>query len=211
MLTAIKNNGATLALFACACTGLVATTNYLTKETILEQERAQLKSILNQVIAPKMHDNELYSSCTLVQSLALGSSESLPAYIATMQGSPSGIAIEAIAPDGYNGKIKIIVGIDYHGIVTGVRVLSHNETPGLGDKIDTRVTNWVDSFISKSVTDSNRDSWNVKKDGGEYDQFTGATITPRAVVKAVKKAVIFYNDNRETLYAQEKNCGGKYE
>jgi len=211
MLTAIKNNGTTLAIFAFACTGLVAITHYLTQDTILQQEREQLKSILNQVIPHKMHDNKLYSACTLVQSKKLGSIEALPAYIATKNGQPSGIAIEAIAPDGYNGKIKIIVGMNYVGKITGTRVLSHNETPGLGDKIDTRISNWVEGFKGKKVTQDNLDNWRVKKDGGQFDQFTGATITPRAVVKAVKNSVIFYNINRSTLYSQAKGCGDGHE
>jgi len=135
----------------------------------------------------------------------------LPAYIATKNGQPSGIAIEAIAPDGYNGKIKIIVGMNYVGKITGTRVLSHNETPGLGDKIDTRISNWVEGFKGKKVTQDNLDNWRVKKDGGQFDQFTGATITPRAVVKAVKNSVIFYNINRSTLYSQAKGCGDGHE
>lgn len=209
MLTAIKNNGATLAIFACACTGLVAVTNYLTRDTILQQEQKQLKSILNQVISPQMHDNELYLACTMLKA---GPTDlELPAYIATKNNQPSGIAIETIAPDGYNGKIKIIVGIDYSGTVTGTRVLSHKETPGLGDKVDTRISNWIDSFKGKMVTDENLDSWKVKKDGGQFDQFTGATITPRAVVKAVKNSLIFYNENRDTIYSQQMNCGGEDE
>ncbi|UGA53874.1 electron transport complex subunit RsxG [Vibrio sp. VB16] len=207
MLTAIKKNGATLAIFACACTGLVAITHYLTEDTILQQERDQLKSILNEVIPHQMHDNELYSACTLVQSVQLGSDDPLPAYIATKNGRPSAVAIEVIAPDGYNGKIKLIVGIDSQGVVTGTRVLAHRETPGLGDKIDTRISNWIDGFIGKQVTQDNLDSWKVKKDGGQFDQFTGATITPRAVVKAVKRGVIFYNENHDALHSQPLNCG----
>ncbi|MDB1123450.1 electron transport complex subunit RsxG [Vibrio algarum] len=207
MLTAIKNNGATLAIFACACTGLVSITHLLTEDTILSQEREQLKSILNQVIPHKLHDNELYAACTLIQSESLGSEEPLPAYVATKGGIPSAIAIEAIAPDGYNGRIKLIVGIDYQGVVTGTRVLAHNETPGLGDKIDTRITYWIDGFKGKKVTSKNLEDWKVKKDGGQFDQFTGATITPRAVVNAVKKSVIFYNENRDALYSQPLNCG----
>ncbi|MDV7103121.1 electron transport complex subunit RsxG [Vibrio sp. TH_r3] len=211
MLTAIRNNGATLAVFACACTGLVALTHYFTQDTILKQEQEQLRSILNQVIPVQLHDNELFSACIVNQSDQLGSTDPLPAYVATLQGKPSAIALEAIAPDGYSGKIKIIVGIDYAGTVTGTRVLNHNETPGLGDKIDTRITNWIDSFTGQKVTGENLDSWKVKKDGGQFDQFTGATITPRAVVKAVKNSVIFYNNNKDALYSQPIDCGENHE
>ena len=126
----------------------------------------------------------------------------MPAYIATIDGKPSAIAIEAIAPDGYNGAIKIIVGIQDNGTITGTRVLSHQETPGLGDKIDLRVTDWILSFTGKAVNDENISAWKVRKDGGQFDQFTGATITPRAVVKAVKHAVTYVNQNKESILAQ---------
>ncbi len=211
MLTAIKNNGITLAIFACGCTALVSVTHFLTKETISRQKQEQLKFTLNQVIPHELHDNELFSACTLIRSEQLGSSEAMPAYIATKHGKPSAIAMEVIAPNGYNGKIKLIVGINYSGEITGTRVLSHNETPGLGDKIDIRISDWIYSFNGKRVSQQNLSNWNVKKDGGRFDQFTGATITPRAVVRAVKNSVIYYNDNKEQLFSQPLNCGGSGE
>ncbi len=211
MLTAIKNNGITLAIFACGCTALVSVTHLLTKETIFQQQQQQLRLTLNQVIPHELHDNELLSACTLIQSEQLGTHEAMPAYIATQNGKPSAIALEVIAPNGYNGKIKLIVGINYAGEITGTRVLSHNETPGLGDKIDTRISDWVYSFNGKRVSQQNLTSWKVKKDGGQFDQFTGATITPRAVVNAVKNSVIFYNENKEQLFSQPLNCGGSRE
>ena len=209
MLNAIKKNGLVLAIFACASTGLVAVTHYLTKDQIKQQEQTQLLSVLNQVIPHDLHDNELFSSCTLVQAEELGTEKAMPAYIAKINGEPSAIAIEAIAPDGYNGAIKVIVGMKIDGTILGTRVLSHQETPGLGDKIDLRVSDWVLSFAGKQVTDSNLDRWKVRKDGGDFDQFTGATITPRAVVKSVKQAVQYVNQNNQALLAQPLNCGGE--
>ncbi|MGF1849621.1 electron transport complex subunit RsxG [Vibrio lentus] len=209
MLNAIKKNGLVLAIFACASTGLVAVTHYLTKDQIKQQEQAQLLSVLNQVIPHDLHDNELFSSCTLVQAEELGTEQVMPAYIAKLNGEPSAIAIEAIAPDGYNGAIKVIVGMKIDGTILGTRVLSHQETPGLGDKIDLRVSDWILSFAGKQVTDSNLDRWKVRKDGGDFDQFTGATITPRAVVKSVKQAVQYVNQNNQALLAQPLNCGGE--
>ncbi|CAK3927641.1 SoxR (2Fe-2S) reducing system protein RsxG [Vibrio crassostreae] len=209
MLNAIKKNGLVLAIFACASTGLVAVTHYLTKDQIKQQEQAQLLSVLNQVIPHDLHDNELFSSCTLVQAEELGTEQAMPAYIAKLNGEPSAIAIEAIAPDGYNGAIKVIVGMKIDGTILGTRVLSHQETPGLGDKIDLRVSDWILSFAGKQVTDSNLDRWKVRKDGGDFDQFTGATITPRAVVKSVKQAVQYVKQNNQALLAQPLNCGGE--
>ncbi|MEZ8372863.1 electron transport complex subunit RsxG [Vibrio cyclitrophicus] len=209
MLNAIKKNGLVLAVFACASTGLVAVTHDLTKDQIKQQEQAQLLSVLNQVIPHDLHDNELFSACTLVQAEELGTQQAMPAYIAKLNGEPSAIAIEAIAPDGYNGAIKVIVGMKIDGTILGTRVLSHQETPGLGDKIDLRVTDWILSFSGKQVTDSNLERWKVRKDGGDFDQFTGATITPRAVVKSVKQAVQYVNQNNQALLAQPLNCGGE--
>ncbi|KWU01793.1 electron transport complex subunit G [Vibrio toranzoniae] len=209
MLNAIKKNGLVLAIFACASTGLVAVTHELTKEQITLQEQAQLLSVLNQVIPHELHDNELFSACTLVEAEALGTKQAMPAYIARLNEEPSAIAIEAIAPDGYNGAIKVIVGMKIDGTILGTRVLSHQETPGLGDKIDLRVSDWILSFAGKQVTESNLSRWKVRKDGGDFDQFTGATITPRAVVKSVKQTVEYVNKNRQALLAQPLNCGGE--
>ncbi|EME9803169.1 electron transport complex subunit RsxG [Vibrio alginolyticus] len=209
MLTAIRKNGLTLAIFACATTGLVALTQYLTKDQIKVQEQKQLLSVLNQVIPENMHDNALTQACTMVTSPDLGTLRAMPAYLATKNGEPTAIAIESIAPDGYNGEIKVITGIDNQGNILGTRVLSHQETPGLGDKIDLRVTDWILSFTGKQVTESNWNSWKVRKDGGDFDQFTGATITPRAVVKVVRNTVNYVNQSREDILSQPLGCEGE--
>ncbi|MEF1244269.1 electron transport complex subunit RsxG [Vibrio campbellii] len=208
MLTAIRKNGLTWAIFACATTGLVALTQYLTKDQIKLQEQKQLLSVLNQVIPEEMHDNNLVAACTMVSAPDLGTVRSMPTYIATQDGQPTAMAIESIAPDGYNGEIKIITGIDNQGKILGTRILSHQETPGLGDKIDLRVTDWILSFTGKQVTESNWNSWRVRKDGGDFDQFTGATITPRAVVKAVRNTVNYVNKSRDEILNQPLDCAG---
>lgn len=206
MLNAIRKNGAILAIFACASTGVVALTDYFTQDKIQEQEQAQLLSILNQVVPKSLHDNTLSNTCAMIRDTQLGTTKAMPAYFGTKNGELSAIAIEAIAPDGYNGAIKIIVGVNTQGVITGTRVLAQNETPGLGDKIDLRVTDWILSFTGKTVTEQNYDTWKVRKDGGQFDQFTGATITPRAVVKAVRNTVEFVKQNREKLFAQAHQC-----
>ncbi|EOX4914745.1 electron transport complex subunit RsxG [Vibrio alginolyticus] len=209
MLTAIRKNGLTLAIFACATTGLVALTQYLTKDQIKVQEQKQLLSVLNQVIPENMHDNALTQACTMVTSPDLGTLRAMPAYLATKNGEPTAIAIESIAPDGYNGEIKVITGIDNQGNILGTRVLNHQETPGLGDRIDLRVTDWILSFTGKQVTENNWNSWKVRKDGGDFDQFTGATITPRAVVKVVRNTVNYVNQSREDILSQPLGCEGE--
>ncbi|KUI99856.1 electron transport complex subunit RsxG [Vibrio sp. MEBiC08052] len=208
MLTAIRKNGVILAVFACVSTGVVAITHYLTQNRIEQQEQQQLLSILAQVIPPQTHDNVLSGACTVVDIPYLKKQPILHAYIAKQNNMPTGLAIETIAPDGYNGAIKLIVGVNNQGMITGTRVLVHHETPGLGDRIDRRISDWILSFTGQRVTAENESQWKVRKDGGQFDQFTGATITPRAVVKAVKKITQFVDQNREQLYRQPYNCHG---
>ncbi|MDO6499661.1 electron transport complex subunit RsxG [Photobacterium sanguinicancri] len=210
MIQAMKKNGGVLAIFALLATALVAVTNLLTQDRILEQQQKELLKVLNQVIPAESHDNELYKSCTLITNEQyLGTQAPMPAYLASKDGEPSGVAIEAIAPDGYNGAIKLIVGLDPTGVVTGVRILSHQETPGLGDKIEMRISHWIESFTGKKLAGENDPAWAVRKDGGEFDQFTGATITPRAVVKAVKNVSLYYTRHQQALLNQPLNCQGE--
>lgn len=200
-------NGLLLALFALLCTGLVAVVNQQTFDEIKLQQQKELMGILHQLIPDELHDNELTAQCTLLQNKeALGTEDALPAYIATAAGKPVAIALEAIAPDGYNGNIKLIVGINTQGEVLGVRTLSHQETPGLGDKIELRKSDWVTKFVGKVLTSEDDKQWQVQKDGGDFDQFTGATITPRAYVKAVKRAVWYFTQHQAEIFSQPLNC-----
>ena len=205
-------NGFLLALFALICTGLVAVVNQQTADKITQQEQQELMRVLHQLIPDEMHDNDLTAQCTLLLDKdALGTDNPMPAYIATMAGKPVAIAIEAIAPDGYNGNIKLIVGVNTQGEVLGVRTLTHQETPGLGDKIELRKSNWVNQFVGKVLDSQDDKQWLVKKDGGDFDQFTGATITPRAYVKAVKNAVWYFNNNQAQIFSQPLNCEAKHD
>lgn len=206
MFNAIRKNGLTLAIFACVSTGLVAVTQYFTHNQIQQQEKRQLLSTLSQVIPDGTYDNDLYKSCTLVTLPYLKDSPQVHAYIAKKDGQINGMAIESIAPDGYNGQIKLIIGMNNQEVITGTRVLSQQETPGLGDKIDLRVSDWILNFTGKYLTAENKASWHVRKDGGQFDQFTGATITPRAVVKAVKNTLEFVHEKRDDIDSQPFNC-----
>jgi len=205
-------NGLLLALFALLCTGLVAVVNQQTFDEIKLQQQKELMGILHQLIPDDLHDNELTAQCTLLQNKeALGTDDALPAYIATAAGKPVAIALEAIAPDGYNGNIKLIVGINTQGEVLGVRTLSHQETPGLGDKIELRKSDWVTKFVGKVLTSEDDKQWQVQKDGGDFDQFTGATITPRAYVKAVKRAVWYFTQHQAEIFSQPLNCEANHD
>lgn len=204
----VAKNGILLCGFASVCTGLVTLTFIKTKPTIEAAELKNRYATLSQVIPDELHDNSLVTSCIQVQDdHLLGSQEPHQAYVATLNNKPSAIAIETIAPNGYSGQIDLIVGIKLDGAVTGVRIVNHKETPGLGDKIEKRKSDWVDAFIGTQVRDPKDPVWAVKKDGGRFDQFTGATITPRAVVTAVKNTVLFYQANQSALFAQAYGCG----
>ncbi|WP_299794599.1 electron transport complex subunit RsxG [uncultured Shewanella sp.] len=212
MKKSMLKNGLLLGIFALLCTALVAVVNQQTFDKIREQQQLELRRVLHQIIPDDLHDNDLNEYCILIHDEdALGIDQPLPSYIATKQGLPVAIAIEAVAPDGYNGNIKLIVGINASGEVLGVRTLNHAETPGLGDKIDLRKSDWVLGFNHKTVADEDDKRWHVKKDGGEFDQFTGATITPRAYVKAVKRALLYFNSNKDTLLTRPANCEVNYQ
>lgn len=197
MLDAIRKNGVTLALFAAVTTGVTAVINAVTKPTIEHQTALQQKILLDQVVPPELYNNHIQQECYLVSDPMLGSGPQ-HLYLARKNNNPVAAAVEATAPDGYSGAIKMIVGADFSGKVLGVRVVEHHETPGLGDKIELRISDWINSFNGVQLKGKDDAQFAVKKDGGNFDQFTGATITPRAVVNASKRATLYI----ETLPGQ---------
>lgn len=197
MLKTMQKHGVTLAIFAACCTGLTAAVDQLTKSTIAGQAALQQKALFDQVVPPSLYNNVLSDSCYRVSAPELGKGEHR-IYIARKDETPVAAVIEATAPDGYSGAIQLLVGADFNGTITGTRVTEHHETPGLGDKIELRITRWITAFSGKKIDGETDPHWAVKKDGGEFDQFTGATITPRAVVNAVKRAGLY----AQTLPAQ---------
>ena len=133
-------------------------------------------------------------------------------YRARNNGEVSAVILPVVAPDGYTTNIDMIVGIRKDGTLAGVRVVAHRETPGLGDKIEKRKSDWIHTFDGLSLQSPTADQWSVKKDGGAFDQFTGATITPRAVVRSVKDALMFFDTHRDLLLygaaIPEENANG---
>lgn len=198
MLNTMRRHGITLALFAAGATGLTAVVNALTETTIAHQAALQQKALLDQVVPAEYYDNDMQTECYVVTNSALGNMAPHRLYLARKEGQPVAAAIETTAPDGYSGAIQLLVGADFRGNVLGSRVVEHHETPGLGDKIDIRISDWISHFSGQHVESEQDKRWAVKKDGGDFDQFTGATITPRAVVQAVKHTVLFL----ETLPAK---------
>lgn len=191
MIDSMKKHGITLAVFAAVTTGLTAVVYQLTKANIAQQVALQQRALLNQVIPVQYYDNDLQAECFIIRDPALGSNAPQRLYLARKQGQPIAAAIEIIAPEGYAGPIRLLIGADFNGTVLGSRVIEHRETPGLGDKIELRISDWITFFSGKKVDGPNDPRWAVKKDGGMFDQFTGATITPRAVVNAVRRAALY--------------------
>lgn len=192
-----------LTLFAVIGVGLVAFTYDNTRERIAANEKATLLRSLHNIISPKTHDNDIFSdTIEIYDPQLLGSDKPVTVYRARMQGKPVAAVLSPIAPNGYNGAIKLLVGIRYDGTLAGVYVVSHHETPGLGDKIEEDRSDWILGFAGHSLNNPDEKGWHVKRDGGIFDQFTGATITPRAVVKAVRNSLIYYQQHRDALFAR---------
>lgn len=210
MLETMRRHGLILAFFGALMTGMTAVVNLLTKPTIEHQALLQQKTLFDQVIPASVYDNNMQQECYNVTDNALGNNVPHRLYLARKNGQPVAAAVETTAPDGYSGAIQLLVAADFHGKVYGTRVLEQHETPGLGDKIEARVSDWIRHFADTMVDGSNDSRWAVKKDGGMFDQFTGATITPRAVVRSVKRTTLFI----ETVPAQLSHltpCGARDE
>ena len=191
-----------LLLFAVVGTGMVAFTFDATAPTIEANARAELLANLHRLIPPERHDNDLATDVIQVQDPnLLGTSAPVDVYRARLNGEPTGLVLAPVAPDGYSGPIRLLVAIKADGTLAGVRVTQHRETPGLGDYVQTDRSDWILGFSGRSLQDPPERLWAVKRDGGVFDQFTGATITPRAVVKAVKKSLIYFERHREQLFA----------
>ncbi len=190
-----------LLMFAIIGTTLVAVTYEGTRDQIAANERATLLRKLHRLIAPEQHDTVLLEDTLAVRDVTLlGTDEPVTVYRARRDGKPVSLVIETIAPDGYSGTIRLLVGINTDGSLSGVRVVGHRETPGLGDAIDETRSDWIHVFDGKSLDNPEAAGWAVRKDGGSFDQLTGATITPRAVVKAVRNALLYYRQHQETLF-----------
>lgn len=187
--------------FSIVGTIVLATTFFSTRAPIAESERQAKLKLFEQVLPPSMHDNDLLKDGVKIAAGGdLGNRDETLAYRARLNGQPSAVVLESVAPDGYSGDIKLLIAVRSDGELLGVRVVSHKETPGLGDYIDIGRSDWIrKSFDGQSLTKTNEDGWRVKKDGGQFDYMTGATITPRAIVKAVHKALTYFAAHRDEL------------
>lgn len=197
-------SAASLAAVAILGTALLTGVHKLTKERIEQQERRVVLQQLEQIITPDRYDNEIQDDLfELDDEFYFPRGQNVVAYRARKDGEPVAVILKFAAVNGYNGKINLLVGINQDGSLSGVRVVSHKETPGLGDAIEAERSDWVFEFSGRSLQDPAADGWSVKRDGGTFDQFTGATITPRAVVKGVRLALEYFSANQTFLFESQ--------
>ncbi len=190
-----------LMLFAVIGATLVGLTFSQTEDDIRHNEELTLLRKLNNIIPAESYDNDLLEDViTLKPNSILATDEPTLAYRARKNKKNVAVVFSSIAPNGYNGPIQLLVGVQADGTLAGVRVVKHRETPGLGDVVSITRSDWILGFDGKSLSNPEARGWKVKRDGGIFDQFTGATITPRAVVKAVHNALLYFDQNQATLF-----------
>ncbi len=194
-----------LAGFSVVGAGLVAVTYTSTKDIIAEAQQAALEASLNQLVPADRYDNRVVEDAIeVVAPEWLGTDQPVTVYRARKNGQPVALFATPYAPDGYSGPIQLLIGVYADGTLAGVRVLAHKETPGLGDGIDEKRSPWILAFTGKSLENPPLELWKVKKDGGAFDQFTGATVTPRAIVKATRQFLEYVKNHREALFVKAK-------
>ena len=201
----IRFNSLLLAGFALITALILATTDSLTKDRIADSERKAAQRALLEIIPIDRHDNDLLMDVQPIPEKfwpALGLQKGGDIHIARNSGQPVAAIIPTVTPDGYSGNISMIIGVNFDGTIAGVRVVEHKETPGLGDKVDLKKSDWILSFNGASLVNPQASGWDVKKNGGEFDQFTGATITPRAVIYQVAQVLEYFSEDSERLLAE---------
>jgi electron transport complex protein RnfG len=208
---AVGRNSVLLAAFALLTALLVAGTFLGTRDEIAAARRAAEEKALLQIVPRSQHDNSMLDDRLPAPAAEplLRLPESRSIFRARRNGAVTAVILPVHAPDGYSGGIDMLVGINRDGTVAGVRVIAHRETPGLGDAVDQRKSDWVEGFRGHGLGDPPPEDWTVRRDGGYFDQFTGATITPRAVVKATRRGLEYAQENRAMLFADNATETGR--
>ena len=198
---------AVAAIAVCAA-GLISASHEISAERIERNTAERLMRSLHEVLDPSLYDNDLVrTQVWAIDPDLLGTPDPVQVFLATRDGQPAAAIFAAVAPRGYNGRIDLLVGIDAQGVVQGVRVAAHRETPGLGDRIEISVSDWITAFDGTSLSDPPLSQWAVVADGGRFDAFTGATVTPRAVVQAVRDALVYFDEHQAELFARAAAAG----
>ncbi len=195
-------NGRVLGLFALITSLLLAGTHLATKDKIADSQRRAAQKALLEIIPEERHDNDILTDTLSIPQhywSTLGLEKGGELHLARKNGKVIALIVPTVAPDGYSGAIEMIVGINLDGKIAGVRILNHNETPGLGDKVELKKSPWVLSFDGRSIGSPPAERWKVKKDKGDFDQFTGATITPRAIVAQVARTLLYLSEDKNRI------------
>ena len=200
----VFSSAMTLGVLGAICTALVAFTFQTTRARIAANEQAFLERSLQPVLEGIYYDGALSDSTIIIQPPhSLPGNEPVTVYRVYADEQPIAALFVVTARDGYSGPIKLLIGIDAQGVVNRARVLEHRETPGLGDRIESSKSDWIDQFEKTSLAKPVSELWLIKRDGGEFDQLTGASITPRAVVKAIKETLLYFESHRNEIFAAE--------
>lgn len=198
---AIAKNALLLAVFSMITAGAIGFTYMMTHTQITENIRVVEEGALLEIIPAKHHNNSMLDDFVMFDdSELLKLKQPTKGYVAKKDGKVVAIIYPAIAPDGYSGAIRLIVGVFKDDTIAGIRVLEHHETPGLGDKIELKKSSWVLGFNGRSLTNPLPEQWKVKKDKGVFDQFTGATITPRAITASVLRVLQYHHAHKDELF-----------
>jgi len=204
MGAAKANPARTLLLVGVIAAGaaLIVSSSYeFSRDRIIANERARLVQSLYSVLDPQIEVSSLNPlPIQALDSELLGSDDAIDVFVITDNGNPISVIFASIAPDGYNAAIQLLIGISVEGVVSGVRVISHRETPGLGDDIEIAKSDWIRQFDGATLQAPSPENWSVDKDGGSFDSLTGATVTPRAIVAAVKNTLSYFQLNKDQLF-----------
>lgn len=200
IIQSIRKSAVGLGIFAVFTAGIIAFTQSSTQEAIATNQKEAQARALYEVMPRETHDNDLVSDqIERVAPSLVGKDAIARIHIARLKHEVVAVILPAVTENGYNGRIKSLVGINADGTVAAVRIVEHKETPGLGDKIEVKKSDWVHQFSGLSLLDPPEEKWTVQKDGGYFDQMTGATITPRAVVRSVRSALEYFALNQSDL------------
>lgn len=201
-MSAVLKSGVTLAAIGAVCAALVAITYSLTSERIAANEKAWLEKSLEPALAGLTFEGSVSESMLVIRTPHdLPGPDDVIIYRVYADEHPVAALFAVTARDGYAGAIRVLIGIEYDGTITGIRILEHRETPGLGDKIVSSRSDWVYQFDGRSLGDPKLQEWAIKRDGGEFDQLTGASVTPRAVIKVAKETLIYFAVHRDEIFS----------
>jgi len=199
------NNGSgvpSIAILSFTCLMVLGIAWLATQSRVEQQEQRLVEQQLMAVLGDVPHSNVIVDDKFILRTSSAPDTSTTTVYRARNNGNSVAAVYDTATPEGYGGIIRMLVGIDFQQSITGVRIVAHRETPGLGDGIDLEKSDWIRGFDNLSLEIVDSSDWQVKKDGGRFDQFTGATITPRAVVNRIHDILLIHQKHSERIFTQ---------